>query len=111
MFYPIKNPPKWMLDNLLQEDKRKLCPDCDAKIGDKHDEGCDTARCSICMGQRLGCDCQDGDGGVWTGQWPGTKEAYDWKLVVYDTASGSVMFDYNEVAIRVMREAHKRKAI
>lgn len=66
------------------------CHDCGVKPGDKHDEGCDVARCTSCGGQRLGCDCEDGVGetDVWTGLWPGVKECYEQKLICFDACNG-----------------------
>lgn len=52
----------------------KNCPDCYVLPGQKHDPSCDVARCSGCKAQRLSCGCEDGDGGVWEGEWPGVIE-------------------------------------
>lgn len=111
MFYPVKNPPKWMLDGLMNErDNRKsTCPDCGVKPGKKHDENCDVARCLNTKGQRLSCNCGECGYDVWTGLWPGIQEAYDRKLVTYDTATSSICFDLNEVARQVMTEAARKK--
>jgi hypothetical protein len=38
------------------------------------------ARCSVCGFQRLGCDHTSGDGGVWTGVWPGDDECREFNL-------------------------------
>jgi len=48
------------------------CPDCDAVIGEAHRERCDVERCSVCSGQRLGCDCagHNPNETKWTGRWP-----------------------------------------
>ncbi len=58
---------------------RKLtkCHDCGAKPGEMHWGNCDVQRCSVCGGQRLGCDCSGHDRAFarWTGIWPGYAEA------------------------------------
>jgi hypothetical protein len=53
------------------------CHDCNAKPGEIHQDGCDVERCSVCGGQRLGCDCKGHDKQFahWTGIWPGKAEA------------------------------------
>ena len=55
--------------------------------GSKHDDNCDVARCTKCGGQRLSCDCKNGDGDsdIWSGLWPGVMECYKNKLICYDT--------------------------
>jgi len=103
MFFPLNKPPKWLLDGLLEEAKTHhpgKCPDCGVKTGEKHVEGCDVARCLKCGGQRLSCDCKGkaGGGDIWTGLWPGVKECHEKGYVVYDTASGQIMFDLNREA-------------
>jgi len=59
--------PQWLRYFAVTEGLREGCPDCSAKIGDIHLEGCDWARCQVCGFQRLSCDCEDGDGDVWIG--------------------------------------------
>ena len=55
---------------------KNTCPDCDAKIGKPHMNGCDVERCTVCKGQRLSCDCKGHKRtkAVWTGEWPGVEE-------------------------------------
>lgn len=99
MFYQIKNPPQWMLDNLLNEDKAEKCPDCQASSGEPHSAGCDTAHCLKTGIQRIQCDCGECGEDVWDGHWPGMRVAYERKYVCYDTATQSVMLDLNPAAI------------
>ena len=55
------------------------CPDCGAKPGEQHNDGCDVERCPNCGGQMISCDC-DCEGEIeiprlpWTGEWPGVME-------------------------------------
>ena len=76
------------------------CPDCGVIPGRKHQEGCDVARCKTCGGQRLGCDCEDGDGDVWDGVWPGTIEALEQRLICCWDYERDWMADLNELARR-----------
>lgn len=45
----------WMAAFLA--DLRETCHDCGAALGEVHADGCDTARCAICHGQRISCGC------------------------------------------------------
>lgn len=102
MFYPLKNPPPWFLEALYQEELKtanQSCHDCGVKPGKAHLDGCDTARCLKCGGQRLTCNCEEGGGDIWTGMWPGIKECYTKGYVCFDTQTGSLGFDLNREAM------------
>ena len=75
--------------------KLRPCHDCGVKPGERHQEGCDVARCTSCKGQRLSCDCEDGEPEIWTGIWPGYKECYEKKLICFHK---EWMFDLNTLA-------------
>lgn len=94
MFYKLKEPPQWLLDGLLNEEKARdnKCPDCQVSPGIPHIDGCDVARCRATGVQRLQCDCGKCRSEIWTGMWPGVQECYEKKLVCFDTATSSVMF-------------------
>lgn len=36
------------------------CPDCAVNVGERHERGCDVARCTKCGWQELGCVPLDG---------------------------------------------------
>ena len=75
-------------DHLIDDEERSIdggpCPDCDAAIGEEHDD-CDVARCLHTGLSRLGCDGEGHDCGqdVWTGRWPGDAECeeFGWYAV------------------------------
>lgn len=76
----VPRPSQEVLDQLYAQEvaeSNRPCHDCGALPGQVHSEGCDVARCKICLGQRLQCDCEGGGGDVWTGIWPGIKECYE----------------------------------
>ena len=52
----------------------RWCFDCAAAPGERHDEGCAVARCTVCGFQRIACDCEGGQPTVWTGRYPGLAE-------------------------------------
>ena len=55
----------------------KTCPDCNAALGEKHEDGCDVERCPHCGGQALGCvgfNPNDPRLEPWTGKWPGEAD-------------------------------------
>ena len=55
----------------------KTCPDCNAALGEKHEDGCDVERCPHCGGQALGCvgfNPNDPRREPWTGKWPGEAD-------------------------------------
>jgi hypothetical protein len=69
------------------------CPDCAVAPGERHDGGCDVARCLATGQQRLQCDGRDEgyphadhDCGtdVWTGEWPGDVECREFGWWVQD---------------------------
>lgn len=108
---PIINPSKELLDSLYAERLKNAdqpCPDCGVKPGEKHRKNCDVARCLTCGGQRLSCDCKtdEGDGDIWDGLWPGTKECYEkgyvckWvgpKPIKGAYSEGEPIFDFNRL--------------
>lgn len=56
----------------------KDCPDCAAKPGEIHQDGCDVEMCSVCGSQRLscgGCPGHDKAFARWSGLWPGLAES------------------------------------
>jgi len=99
MFYEVKAD-KALLDFLYEQRKSSVgpCQDCGVKPSNKHLDNCDVARCLNTKGQRLCCDCKDCGEDIWTGIWPGIKEAYKRGLVCYDTATKGIMFELNRLA-------------
>lgn len=51
----------------FRDKMREKCHDCDVGLGDRHKEGCDTARCTKCEGQRMMCSCKSGKPDHWIG--------------------------------------------
>jgi hypothetical protein len=112
MYHRLINPQQWLLDGLLKErldTANQKCHDCGVSPGETHIVGCDTARCLICGGQYLGCDCgEDGFGDVWDGLWPGTRECYENGFVSFCDLSGTIGFDFNQEAKHRMEKMAKK---
>jgi hypothetical protein len=95
MFYTPeqKNLTPQQIDEICEQlwklEKPKSCHDCGAKPGERHEEGCDVARCTSCGSQRLVCSCEDGEPEIWTGLWLGVKECYEQKLICFDEGFNS----------------------
>jgi len=51
----------------FKEGLQPECPDCNVGIGEKHQGGCDIARCSECGEQHMVCCCEEGQPDIWTG--------------------------------------------
>jgi hypothetical protein len=66
---------EWHRAMLLEQQIGK-CPDCGTGHGQKHHEGCDVERCSVCGTQRISCGCRNHDPEKtrWMGVWPTGKE-------------------------------------
>lgn len=106
-YLPVTNPPQWLLDGLLKEDRLETCPDCGVNIGEQHIDGCDWAVCLSTMQQRLSCDCGNCGEEVFDGVSIYAKVAYKYKLVVFDC--GSIYFDLNKAAELAQKLASKHK--
>lgn len=50
------------------------CPDCRVAPGDRHQRGCDVARCKECGQQAIACEDHNSEQTSWTGEWPGVQE-------------------------------------
>lgn len=64
---------------------KTTCPDCAVAVGEKHELGCDVARCLMDGSQRLSCGergCCGED--IWTGEWPGDAECREFGWWVQD---------------------------
>lgn len=75
----------------LEAGAGRHCPDCGIAPGQRHEEGCDVARCSVCGFQRLSCAHAEGegDGGIWSGEWPGLAECREFGLyAVFNPVGG-----------------------
>ena len=69
----------------------KHCPDCGAKPGELHAEGCDIERCPECGFQRISCECAEESHPriPWTGEWYGVAECQELGFYCrYDDVTG-----------------------
>jgi hypothetical protein len=65
----------------IENNRKEHCPDCGVAVNQAHGIYCDIARCLTCGMQKLGCDCEDGHGDIWTGTWPGAIECLEEGLI------------------------------
>lgn len=79
---------------------QESCPDCGVGIGERHDGGCDVARCWHTGGQRVSCPCVAyGECGEdeWSGFWPGVPECQEHGWVTVDEKTRYVIWDLNRL--------------
>ncbi|HLD91436.1 MAG TPA: hypothetical protein VI911_10565 [Patescibacteria group bacterium] len=104
MWIKVENPSDELVEEIWKKenDDIGMCPDCGVAVDEQHLENCDVARCLKCGDQRLSCNCEEGEGDIWTGIWPGIEIAYKHKLVCQwknsDRTLEKPSFDLNEVA-------------
>lgn len=55
----------WM--EAFRAEMHLTCYDCGVALGEPHRDSCDVARCSVCGGQRLICECPDSQPDRWMG--------------------------------------------
>lgn len=73
----------------------RSCNDCGAEPNSLHQPGCDVARCALCGGQAISCECSEGDYNEetdeydhieldwetttvpWQGYWPGIDKCVE----------------------------------
>jgi hypothetical protein len=85
-------------EELWQKEKlrsNRNCGDCGAKVGEAHLDYCDVPHCEACGVQKLQCECGDKESCVWDGFWPGIKECYQQKLIIFDSGRNEWCFDLN----------------
>jgi hypothetical protein len=66
----------WRKFDKHEQDTRNM-PDCGARIGERHRDGCDIERCPHCGWSALGCslfDPNDARRQAWNGKWPGEED-------------------------------------
>ncbi|AON97005.1 hypothetical protein BI081_gp102 [Mycobacterium phage Tonenili] len=59
------------------------CSGCGVHPGQRHQSGCDVARCKGCGWQDISCDCEEksDEMTLWTGEWPGKAEVAEYQLL------------------------------
>jgi len=94
------------------------CPDCQVEPGNRHQDGCDVARCKHTGKQMLSCFLVafDEDGGIdfiedtshecgpdiWTGEWPGVKVCRENNWYTAPESIYGYMEDLNSVPSRAV---------
>ena len=80
----------------------KMCPDCGASEGERHQTECDVQICTVCGGQYMVCRCEGHsfDKAAWTGHWPGSLEAAEKGWFVVWTIHGWISCDKDEPGAR-----------
>ena len=84
--------------------KKRDCPSCGVKPGEKHKDGCNIEGCPLCGERGLTCECEnipDGEHRVYTGLFPGTEECLEYGLwCKWEDEKGWVRCDESDPAAR-----------
>lgn len=113
----------------------KKCRDCAVRPGERHEYGCDVARCSVCGWQHLSCYAhEDAPMALWSGRWAGEAVAeelgwyarlvpglgwvpcrkddadavLDMNRVITQFAHGELVWTGEDYAVRVKNETNPR---